>query len=162
MFDAFLKLEGVVGESTRAGFEKQLEILSFSFGVSNPTTIGSASGGGGAGRASVSAFNLMKQSDAASPTLFQACASGKHFPKATVTLQKAGGDKAVPYLVYEFENCYIESIQWSGSTGGDDTPTESMSLAFGKVTITHTPQAVQGAVAPKPVVGSWDITTVSK
>jgi type VI secretion system secreted protein Hcp len=158
-FDAFLKLDGVEGESTRKGFEKQIEIYSFSLGASNPTTIG-AGGGGGAGKAQLSAFNLMKASDKASPVLFQKCCQGAHFPKATVTLHKAGGNEAVDYLKYEFEKVYIESVQWSGSTGGDDRPTESVSLAFGKVTVTFIPQTETGAKG-SPVVGSWDVTTVS-
>lgn len=159
-FDAFLKIEGVEGESTRDGFEDQIEVLSFSWGASNPTSIG-AGGGGGAGKASLSSFNVMKISDKASPGLFQACCSGKHFPKATVTLHKAGGDEAVDYLTYEFEKVFVESIQWSGSSGGDDRPTESLSLAFGKVEITYTPQTETGAKG-SPVVASWDQLRVSR
>ena len=68
-FDAFLKIDGVNGEATRKGFEKQMEILSFSWGASNPSTIGAGGGGGGGGKVSVSSFNVMKKSDAASPIL---------------------------------------------------------------------------------------------
>ena len=52
-FDAFLKFEGgpkVEGESNRKGFEKQIDVFSFSFGASNPSSIG-MSGGGGTGKA---------------------------------------------------------------------------------------------------------------
>jgi type VI secretion system secreted protein Hcp len=159
-FDAFLKIEGINGESTRKGFEKHIEILSFSMGASNPVTMGSAGGGAGAGKASLSSFNCLKASDAASPGLFQACCSGKHFPKAVVKLQKSGGDSAVDYLTYEFENVFVESVQWSGSSGGDDRPTESLSLAFGKVTVTYAPQADSGTKSGA-VVGSWDVQKVS-
>ncbi len=160
-FDAYLSLgKEIEGESTRKGFEKQIEIYSFSWGVSNPTTIGPGTGGAGGGRATLSSFNCMKATDKASPLLFQACASGKHFPKVTVSLNKAGGD-SVTYLTYEFENCFIESVQWSGSTGGDDRPMESLSIAFGKVTITYNAQAMTGAKDAKAVIGSWDATTVS-
>lgn len=160
-FDTFIKLEGpnVDGESTRQGFEKQIEIYSFSWGASNPTTIGSGTSGAAAGKVSISSFNIMKKSDSASPTLFQYCCAGKHFQKATVTMNKASGelDKALAFLVYEFQEVYIESIQWSGSSGGDDTPTESVSMAFGSVKVTYTPQATTGSAAPKPVGAGWDI-----
>lgn len=160
-FDAYLDFgKDIEGESTRKGFEKKIEIYSFSFGVSNPATIGPGSGGAGAGRAMLSSFNCMKATDKASPLLFQACASGKHFPKVTVSLNKAGGD-SVTYLTYEFENCFIESVQWSGSTGGDDRPVESLSIAFGKVTITYNAQAMTGAKDAKAVIGSWDVTKVT-
>jgi type VI secretion system secreted protein Hcp len=160
-FDAFLKLDTIEGESTRKGFEKQMEILSFSFGAMNPVTIGSAAKGGGGGKASLSAFSVMKISDAASPQMFQACCKGQHFPKAKVTLRKAGGT-AMDYLVYEFEKCYVDSIQWSGSSGGDDRPVESLSITFGKVTITYTPQDEKGNPAGKPIIGMWDVTTVEE
>ncbi len=159
-FDAFLKIDGVNGESTRKGFEKQIEIQSFSWGASNPATIGAGGGGGGGGKVSVSSFNIMKRSDASSPLLFQACCQGDHYPKAVVTLNKAGGKAAVDFIKYEFEKVYVENIQWSGATGGDDTPTESVSFAFGKVSVTYTPQNPDGSKG-SPAVGAWDLTTVS-
>ena len=158
-YDAFLKIDGIDGESTRQGFEKQIELYSFSLGASNPVTIGSMGPGGGSGKASLSSFNFMKQSDAASPQLFSAVCKGTHFPTAKVTLRKAGGEEAMDYLTYEFEKCYIDNVQWSGSSGGDDRPTESGSITFGKVTITYTPQTEKGTKG-KAVVASWDLTTV--
>lgn len=158
-FDAFIKLPGVDGESIRKGFEKQIEILSFSLGASNPSTVGMG-GGGGAGKASISSFNLMKKTDVTSPILFQKCCEGDHFDKVTVTLNKAGGKAAVDFLKYDFEKVYIDSIQWSGSSGGDDTPTESVSLSFGKLTITYTAQNADGTKGATKV-GQWDLTTVA-
>ena len=64
------------------------------------------------------------------------------------------------YLVYEFEKVYVDTIQWSGSSGGDDTPTESLGISFGKVTVTYTPQADTGATG-SPVVASWNLQTVT-
>ena len=154
-FDAFIKIDGIDGESTRAKFEKQIEIHSFSWGASNPSTVGHG-GGGGAGRASVSSFNIMKRTDSASPKLFQQCCDGSHIKSATVTLRKAGGKSPVDYLKYEFSDVFVESVQWSGSSGGDDTPTESVSLAFGKVKVTYTPQKADGTPG-SAVIGSWDI-----
>jgi len=159
-FDAFLKIEGVEGESTRKGFEKQMEILSFSWGASNPSTIGAGGGGGGGGKVSVSSFNIMKKSDSASPLLFQACCQGDHYPKATVTLNKSGGKAAIDFLKYEFEEVYVDSVQWSGSSGGDDTPAESVSFSFGKVSVTYTGQKPDGSKG-SPTVGAWDLTLVS-
>jgi type VI secretion system secreted protein Hcp len=157
-FDAFLKLEGVKGEATAKGFEGAIELLSFSWGASNPVSVG-AGGGMGAGKVSVSSFNFMKKSDQASPTLFQQCCSGKHFPKGTVTLRKAAG-KQVDFLKYDITHVFVESIQWSGSGGGDDTPAESVSLAFQKVDITYTPLKQDGSPG-SPVVASWDSKAVA-
>lgn len=155
-FDAYLKIEGVEGEATRKGFEKYIEIYSFSFGVSNPVSIGTGRGGASTGKASLSSFNVMTRMEKSNPTLFQDCCSGKHYPTAEVTLNKSGAESN-PFLKYEFVGVYIESLQWSGSSGGDDVPTASLSFAFEKVKMTYQQQDSKGNVG-KPVIGSWDVT----
>lgn len=161
-FDTFLKIEGpeVKGESTAAGYEGQIEIYSFSWGASNPVTVGSGSTGISAGKVSISSFNVMKKTETSSAPLFQACAGGQHYDKATVTMRKAGGESGQQiFLTYVFTDCMVESIQWSGSSGGDDTPTESLSIAFGKVEITYFSQNDKGAMK-KAGQASWDLTKV--
>jgi type VI secretion system secreted protein Hcp len=153
--EAFLKIEGIPGESRKAGHPDEIDILSFSFGASNPTTVAKGSGAG-ASQVSISSFNIMKMTDLASTALFLRCAKGEHIPEATVTLRKAGGTKPLEYLTYKFSKVYVENIQWSGSSGGDDSPAESLSLAFEKVEIVYSQQADDGT--PKKTVGSgWDI-----
>lgn len=158
-YDAFLKIEGVEGESTRKGFEKQMAVLSFSWGASNPSTIG-VTGGGGGGKGSLSSLSFMKKADAASPLLYQKCMEGEHIKKATLTLLKAGGKDVVDFVKYELENIFIDSVSFSGSEGSDDQPHESTSLSFGKLTYTFTPQKPDGSKG-SPVVGQWDQTTVA-
>jgi type VI secretion system secreted protein Hcp len=103
----------------------------------------------------------MKKTEKSSAKLFQSCVSGKALDNALVTMRKAGGDAGQEaFLTYKFTNVMVESIQWSGSSGGDDSPTESVSLAFAKVEIEYKAQDDKGKVA---VAGqaSWDQTTVS-
>lgn len=162
-FDTFLDLEGCAGEATATGFEGKIEIYSFSWGASNPTTVGSGSTGLAASKVQISSFNIMKKTEKSSATLFAGCCTGKHFDKATVTMRKAAGDGGQkPFLVYVFTDVMVESVQWSGSTGGDDTPTESVSLAFAKVEIEYLQQDSKGGAVGKPVKASWDLTKVSK
>jgi type VI secretion system secreted protein Hcp len=159
-FDAFLKIDGVDGESTRKGFEKQTEIQSFSWGATNPATMSSASGGAGGGKATLTSFSVTKKTDKASPLLFQACLEGTHYAKASVTLNKAAGKSAVDFLKYEFEKVYVENVQQSGASGGDDAAQEIVSFVFAKVTMTYTPQNPDGTKG-SPMVASWDLTAVS-
>ncbi len=168
-FDAYLFLDKIDGESLStldtkpAGLSKKpTDIYSFSFGASNPTTVGSASGGSGAGKVSVSSFHIMKKTDNASPMLFQACCTGDHYEKAAVALRKAGGkdNKQQIFLLYEFEQVFVDNIQWSGSSGGDDTPTESVSFSFGKVKVTNYAQDKAGKVG-NGVEGKWDLRTLT-
>jgi type VI secretion system secreted protein Hcp len=164
-FDAFLYFEGksssgleVKGETTDATYKSKgaLEISRFALGANNPVTIGSHSGGSGGGKVAISSFSVMKKTDAASAALFRACCDGSHFSKAHVVLRKSGGKK-VEYLKYDFEEVFVESVQWEGATGGDDTPTESLALAFGKVNITYTAQKPDGTAISPAKEANWDI-----
>jgi type VI secretion system secreted protein Hcp len=158
-FDAFLKIQtpDVAGESTDSKHTGEIEISSFSFGAHNTTTIGSATGGAGAGKVTFSSFSIMKKTDKTSPLLFQANASGTHYQKCVVTLRKAGGTP-VEYLKYTFGTVFVESIQWSGSTGGDDTPTESVSFVYGQLQIDYQPQGADGKAVGGAIHGGWDAT----
>jgi len=162
-FDTFLDLATVPGESTAKGMEAKIEIYSFSWGASDPTTVGSGATGLSAGKVSISSFNVMKKTEKSSPKLFQACCSGKHFATAVVTMRKAAGDAGQKaFLTYTFTDVMVESVQWSGSSGGDDTPTESVSFAFAKVAVSYQQQDSKGGSVGNAVDASWDLTTVDK
>jgi type VI secretion system secreted protein Hcp len=159
-FDTYMDIASVEGESTADGFEKKIEIYSFSWGASNPTTVSPGSGGLSGGRVSVSSFNVMKKTEKSSAKLFAACCQGTHFDTAKISMRKATGTGGQDvFLTYLFTDVMIESIQWSGSTGGDDTPTESLSLAFAKCEIEYKMQDDKGKLS---VAGqaSWDLTKV--
>jgi type VI secretion system secreted protein Hcp len=160
-YDAFMWFTGgdptPKGESSDATYKAKgaFEIYSFSLGASNPVQIGSASPGAGAGKVSLSSFNIMKKMDKSSPVLFLACCKGGHYTKADVVLRKAGGT-AMEYLTYTFTEVFVESIQWSGSSGGDDVPTESVSFAFGKLEMKYIPQDEKGGPGTA-VPATWDL-----
>jgi len=161
-FDAYLKIEGVDGEVKAGGMDKTIEIYSFSFGASNPTSVNSSGGSGrSAGKVEVSSFSFMKKLDKASSTLFQSCCTGKHFPKATLSLRKAGGEAGqAVFLEYVLTQVFVDSIQWSGSSGGDDTPTESVSFNFAKIELTYNTIDEKGK-ASKAGQAGWDLVKLS-
>jgi len=163
-FDTYMQIADgtdVVGEATASGIPTgAFEVFSFSWGASNPTTVGTTGGGLSAGKVSVSSFNVMKKSEKSSPKLFGACCTGQHYKTAQVVLRKAAGASAKQsvFIQYDFTDVMVESIQWSGSTGGDDTPTESVSFAFGKVKITYNKQDSATGATSAGSTASWDLT----
>jgi type VI secretion system secreted protein Hcp len=163
-FDTYMQVGGgtvVVGEATASGIPAgAFEIFSFSWGASNPTTVGTTGGGLSAGKVSVSSFNIMKKSEKSSPILFSSCCTGAHFTSAQVVMRKAAGTSAKQstFIQYDFTDVMVESIQWSGSSGGDDTPTESVSFAFAKVTITYSVQNSATGTTAQGAIASWDLT----
>jgi type VI secretion system secreted protein Hcp len=165
-FDTYMIIDDgtkVIGEATAAGLTPAtgwMEIYSFSWGASNPTTVGTGSTGLAAGKVSVSSFNIMKKTEKSSAALFQACCSGHHYSKAQVVLRKAAGNdtKQMIFLQYDFTDVMVESLQWSGSTGGDDTPTESVSFAFAAVSIEYKKQNTDTGAPEVAGQASWDLT----
>src|ERR1041385_2190139 len=90
--DYFIWFDKIEGTSTDEHFKGAFEIKDWSFGVENPTTIGSATGGAGSGKAKFNEFTIKKTTDQASPLFFRSCAAGTHFPKIELFCRKAGGE----------------------------------------------------------------------
>jgi type VI secretion system secreted protein Hcp len=156
-FDTYITIKDIEGEVVAAGVEKSIEVYSFSWGVSAQVTPGSTGGAAlSAGKAQMSSFNIMKKVDKASAKLFQSVADGKQIPEATVVMRKAINGKQEIFLKYVFSGLMVESVQWSGSSGGDDTPTESVSLAFAKCSIEYTMYDGKGT-ASKAGMAAWDL-----
>lgn len=168
-FDTFLFLEGIDGESTAVVESpplpnKPFEIFSWSFGASNPSTVGSGKGGLSAGKVSVSTFNVMKKTENASAQLFMNNCTGQHIKKGCIIMRKATGKdgKQQTFLQYDFTEVMVDSIQWSGSAGGDDTPMESVSFAFATVAITNYLQDTVKGTMKKGAGATWDLTKVTQ
>jgi type VI secretion system secreted protein Hcp len=140
-FDAFLKIEGIDGESTDKAHPGEIEIESFSWGVTNQGNA-SSGGGGGGGKAVVQDFHFTMPLSKASPALMLACATGRHFQSATLTCRKAGGTQAGEFLKVELSDVLVSSYstgehlidtQYSLIGGDDNLPTDQASLNFVKI-----------------------------
>ena len=152
--DFFLKLGDIEGESDDDTHSKEIQLTSFGFGVSN-SGAGGYGGGSGASKANVQDIIFTKLVDQSSPNLFQACATGKHFDDATITIRKAGGDAPVEYLVYKLTEVFVSSHNVSGHDGGGIAQ-ESGSLNCSKIEMTYNPQTAEGAGGGANVKG-YDI-----
>ena len=149
--DQFLKIEGpeAKGEAKDkdAKFKDSMDVLAWSWGMSQSGTFHSG-GGGGAGKANVQDLSFTKFFDNASPTLQLACLKGTHFDKATLSVRKAG-DKPYVYIEIIMEKVIVTSVSTGGS-GGEDRLTENVTLNFAKVSTNYFKQDDKGAVAAGP------------
>lgn len=125
----FLKIDGISGESTDKTHKSQIDLLGFSFGARGQ---GSSGGGGGAGKATIQSFTITKRLDKASPLLFKAAATGKHFAKVEVAFAHKRKGKQQDYLEYKLANVLVSSIQDGTSHKG--TPEEQVTFSFQKAT----------------------------
>lgn len=149
---AFLKLDGVNGESTADGHAGEIDIKSFSFDAKN-TGGTSSGGGGGAGKVSISDFHFNKLYDRSSPVLFKDTATGEHIKSATFTFRR-NGDNPQDFLTIKLSDVLVTGY----AQGGTQEPPllESVTLNAGKVEISFKPQNPDGSLGT-PVESGWDI-----
>jgi type VI secretion system secreted protein Hcp len=159
-FDAFLKISTIPGESTDEKHSAWIEVLSYSWGVSQPSS-GAVSSGGArtAERADFQDFSVVKTLDKASPKLSLSCVKGEHIPEVKLELCRATGDKQ-KYMEYKMSDVTVSSVRPGGSSqGGEPLPIEEVSFAYGKIEWTYT-ETDHGTGKPKgDVVGHWDLKT---
>jgi type VI secretion system secreted protein Hcp len=130
--DIFLKVEGIEGESRDRDHKGEIEISSFSWGVTQTGSFGGG-GGGGAGKASFQDIHFTSSVSKASPTLAKSCATGQHIKKATLVVRKSGGDVGGDeFYKVQMEDILVSSYQ-SGGASGDVLPTDQFSLNFAKI-----------------------------
>jgi type VI secretion system secreted protein Hcp len=138
--DFFLDLgTDYAGESKDAKHGGQIQLLSWSWGGAQHTTIG-LTGGAGAGKASMQDFAITKTVDKATPKLLAAMTKGTHIAKGTLYSVKAGGGGG-EYLKVEFDEMFVTSLQTAASS---EDPSEMVSFAYNKVTLTYSTQGVDG------------------
>ncbi len=158
--DMFLELDGIKGETSDKSFKSKnaMDILAWSWGMSNTGTFHSGTGGG-AGKANFQDISVTKYIDLASPNLMLFCANGKHIAKGTITVRKAG-ENPLEYLKISLENILVTSYSTGGS-GGEERLTENVSLNFAKVKVEYAQQDEKGAKKGSNDFG-WNISENTK
>ena len=139
----FARIGTIKGESQDAKHKDEIEVLSWSWGVSQSGRM-APGGGGGAGKASFQDFNFTHHVDRASPLLMRACATGEHIKEAAITVRKAGKG-AQEYLVIKMTDVLVTSVSTSASAESDGT-VEGVALAFAKVDLEYKPQKPDGSL----------------
>lgn len=162
-FDAFLKIEGIPGESNDDKHKGWIEILSYNFSVTQrPSGSASTAGGASAERASFSDFSIVKALDKASPKLFEACATGRHIPTVVLELCRAGGDK-LKYMEYKLSNVIISLNRPGGAShSGETLPVEEIAFNYGKIELAYTQQNRGDGSGGGQIAAGWDLQTNKK
>jgi type VI secretion system secreted protein Hcp len=139
----FMKIDDVGGESNDKTHKGVIDVLAWSWGISNSGTTHQG-GGGGAGKANVQDLSFTKYCDSSSHALMMAATNGHHFKKAHLVVRKAGGKGApIEYIKIEMDEVLITSVS-AGGSGGEDRLTENVTLNFAKVKYEYTPQKPDG------------------
>jgi type VI secretion system secreted protein Hcp len=140
--DFFLKLsDDIKGESADEKHKDEIQLLSFSWGGNQTTTV-AGTGGSAAGKADLADLSIMKYMDKATAKLFGAMVSGKHIETATLSAVKSGGN-GDPFLKLTLGELFITSLQISASS---EIPTESVSFSYNTIKIEYSTQDEKGTL----------------
>jgi type VI secretion system Hcp family effector len=152
--------------SGQTKFQGTVEVKSFTWGVENTSTPGSATGGAGAGKAKFQDAVISKEVDAkVSPVLFQLLTQGEHLDGVTIEFRKSGGapGPAGPtgeaWITLKLSMVFVTQLEQSVSTG-DQSPTEVVHLSYGAANMLINGQDSQGKVTSGTSV-TWNQITNS-
>lgn len=146
----------VRGESSLKGYEKKIELLSFSHGVAMQITGDLSNNERTSGRPNHQDMTVTKYLDSASPVLNQACCEGKTFPQVDIVIGRNADGKVIELMKYTMKNVLISSIAVGG--GGGDKPVETLTLNYNAIEWRFTSQ--KDSIGQNAVVNaSWNLTT---
>lgn len=125
--DYYIKLDGIKGESQASEMTDNIEVLNWSFGASNPASLGGK--GLAAGKASLSDFSFGCDLDSSSYQVVNNLTKGTHIKEVVFTGRKTGGGGTpYKYLVITMNNCYVTAFSTGGGSQG--VPQAQISIAF--------------------------------
>ena len=151
--DMFIKIDSLAGESKDSTHKGEIDVLAWSWGVSNSGTT-HGGGGGGAGKANVQDLSFTKYIDKSTPDLLLSSLNGKHWDQAVLVVRKAG-ETPLEYLKFTLSEVLVTSVSQGGS-GGEDRLTENVTLNFAKVKVEYVEQTAKGGKGATPSIG-WDV-----
>jgi type VI secretion system secreted protein Hcp len=157
-FDAFLRLDGVPGESQDDKHKEWIELHSFSMGVTQ--IVGgqrSTTGAASAGRCDHADLAVVKSLDKTTPKLNLFCSNGTHIKKVEMELCRATGDKQLYYKV-TLSDCLITSVRPGGSAkGGETVPMEEVTINYGEVNWEYTQTDHKTGKPAGKVAAKWSL-----
>jgi type VI secretion system secreted protein Hcp len=154
--DYFLKIDGVNGETTTGNTPGAIAVNGFEWSAENKVTIGSASSGAGAGKASLNEITIEKPVDSTSPVLFGMLGQGAKINGMELVARKPGPAGSAPiFMRYTFQLVFVTSQTQTGSAG-DDGIQEKLTFSYGAVKQTYVKPGTAGTPATTNVFGSWN------
>lgn len=148
----FARIGDITGDGELVGFEGAIEVVSYTWGLSTAAG-GDMFGGGGAGRPQPQDVAVSLRSSSASPRLFLACATGRHFPEATIEVARVGSGPEV-FARFRLQEVRVTSFVTSGADG-TDAGVDSITLDYRRLTSSYARQRPDDTL-DTPVVAGFD------
>lgn len=148
--DYFLKIDSIPGESSDSKHKSEIDVLSWSWGVSNA---GSGAGGGASvGRPLFAPFTWEQGLDKSFVPLFLGVANGTHFNEAVLTVRRPGKD------LQEFFKMTLSEVQITSlsSKAFADTIQVDAAMSYEVIQMIYRPQVANGSLGAE-IKGQWSI-----
>jgi|tagenome__1003787_1003787.scaffolds.fasta_scaffold19949672_1 type VI secretion system secreted protein Hcp len=152
--DMFLKLTGIQGESSDAKHKGEIDVLAWSWGLSEAVSAGGGGGGAGTGRTEIESLSVEKLVDLSSPLLLSFSAQGKHISDGMLATRKPG--KATDdFLLFKMTDVIVTSVHITASKDTNQ-PAENIVLKFGKLEFDYRPTKQDGSLGSGTSF-KWDV-----
>jgi type VI secretion system secreted protein Hcp len=150
--DTHIKFDGIDGEATDRDHKGEIEVLSWSWGLSAQPS-GGPGAGGASGKATAQDLSFVHHYDKASPLLARAAATGTHLKQVTLAARRSGqGQK--DFLKVTMKEVFVTAVQPSGTQA--EGIAESVSVRSRQIAFEYQPTDTKGQPGT-PVKFSWDI-----
>jgi len=90
-FDAFLKMEGIEGESTDDKHKGEIQLAGFRFEMAHAASVGVGSGVGSSGKIKMGDFQFLAPIGKQTPKVQNVCECGAYIALAVMSVREAGG-----------------------------------------------------------------------
>lgn len=166
--EIFLKLDGIDGESTVRGHERETVVLSYEQAIDLAIIRDGGGGGNQAGRPTFRPVRFRKPVDVGSVPILLACASGSHIKSARFTFRKPA-PAAIDFHLVTLEEVLVTSVSERAGTGAQYPLTfealqagaeaaglvEEVSLDYNIIRWEYRQQRPDGSLEA-PVQGGWN------
>ncbi|MEM1234425.1 MAG: type VI secretion system tube protein Hcp [Pseudomonadota bacterium] len=149
--DFFLKLDKIKGESKDDKYAGEIDVLQWSWGMSQSGTT-HLGPGGGSGKVNVNDISLTKYVDMATHELLNHCATGTHIATGELIVRKAGATP-LEYFRIKLNDIIVSSYSTGGSSDGLDRVMETVGLNFAKYEVIYASQKMDGSKGPEGNAG---------
>lgn len=132
----YLNYDGIEGNVTAEGYEKNIKVSSAHFGVSRPITMEAGKmANREVGKPNISEVTLGKEADNSVAALFKEAVSGSAGKKAILSFTRTGTEKVEEFMSYTLYDVLVSG--YSISADGDEEPLENITLSFSKCEILY-------------------------
>jgi type VI secretion system secreted protein Hcp len=154
--DIFLKVAGIKGESSDDQHREEIDVASFSWGLSRQRAT-STGGGAGASKADFQDLHVVTNVSQASPQLFLASAAGRHIETAILTCRKVSSGTQQDFLKYTLTDVLVASYHTDGHAE-DSAPVDEVSFTYAQIKVEYRPQRADGSLGA-PITAGWNVKT---